>query len=189
MAINEQTIETIFHLLESAGYTKPAQWDTTEKLDQAILTYTMALRGLTDEEAIAAYDAFSQDPKARFWPKPGELIGYAPKRQLDDIDDSDSAWGSLLECVRSHGWIDPPNQPDGWRLDPDPIRCAAMMAGLSACGGWRGLCHSDASANTANRASFRAAYRAHKQRKSITTRQEDTARLLEFAPRLMLKDS
>ncbi len=188
MATSDTTIETIFHLMETAGLKPPANWSEPGRMESAILVFQMVFRDMTDEDAMAAAVNFLSADK-RFWPTPGELKAHAPQVSLSQVDDSDEKWGTLIQSVGRHGYMDPPGKEGGWQLDQDPATNAAMMAGLSACGGWSVLCRSDVSSNTANRASFRAAYRANKERKKLTTSREEVAELLEFSPRLMLKDS
>ncbi len=62
-------------------------------------------------------------------------------------------------------------------------RIRAAYVGLAAVGGWRGLGMSETDQETANRASFRAAYRSHRQRAQLTRTEAQVAGLLD-APRL-----
>ena len=188
MAINEDTVITIIHLMETAGLKPPGNWSEPGRMESAILIYQMVFREMTNADAMSAAVSFLSADK-RFWPTPGELKAHAPQVSLSQVDDSDEKWGTLIQSVGRHGYMDSPGKEGGWQLDEDPATNAAMMAGLSACGGWSVLCRSDVSSNTANRASFRAAYRANKERKKLTTSREEVAKLLEFSPRLMLKDS
>lgn len=68
----------------------------------------------------------------------------------------------------------------------DEARTAALFAGVMACGGWRSLGMAEEDAMVAHRASFRACYRGHRQRRQLSATEQQVAALLEghVTPRL-----
>lgn len=68
------------------------------------------------------------------------------------------------------------------QLPPDDAnRTAALLAGVSACGGWKLLGMADEKEMVSNRSSFRAAYRSHRDRRKLIQTEETIADL----PRLL----
>ncbi len=63
-------------------------------------------------------------------------------------------------------------------------RIRAAYVGLAAVGGWRGLGLSEVDQEAAHRASFRAAYRSHRQRTQLSRTEEQVAGLLGGGPNL-----
>lgn len=61
----------------------------------------------------------------------------------------------------------------------DGARDAALFAGVNACGGWRSLGRAEEDAIVAHRASFRAAYRGHRQRRQLTATERAVVALLD----------
>lgn len=64
----------------------------------------------------------------------------------------------------------------------DAARDAALIAGVNACGGWRSLGRAEEDAITAHRASFRAAYRGHRQRRQLNATEAAVVALLDGPP-------
>lgn len=64
----------------------------------------------------------------------------------------------------------------------DAARDAALIAGVNACGGWRSLGRAEEDAIVAHRASFRAAYRGHRQRRALTATEQAVVALLDGPP-------
>lgn len=80
-------------------------------------------------------------------------------------------WWGIVQDMAAENDNHPPlteHDPDTFDLDDDPARAAAMEGGIMACGGWKHLCRSSLKDESANRASFRSAYRTVKSRHAHT---------------------
>lgn len=169
-----------FTALELAGLRPPQKWLASEDdLNGAVAIWQQVLADMTGTELRRAIVAYLRSDKAAFWPMPGQLLHLAKPAE---IDDGDLAWGKLGCLIRRFGSYSPPatsNTEGTWVLDDDPQRRAAMEAGLEALGGWRQACGSmrENEDNAPMRASFRAAYRAHRQR-AMQTRESETVRAI-----------
>lgn len=67
----------------------------------------------------------------------------------------------------------------------DSARTEALLAGVRACGGWRALGSADDDQLIAHRASFRATYRGHRQRRALSQSEQQIAALFEGHLRLI----
>ena len=119
-----------------------------------------------------------------FWPTPGQLLAAVPERRAAAVDDSDAAWGEALRIVQgwgAHRLYD----PDTWEKarPADAAKAEALLAGVQAIGGWKELGRSTAEEHIAMRASFRSAYRAVGQRRSIQA-EADVARRIAGGDRV-----
>lgn len=142
------------------------------------------------------------------WPLPGALLAALPDpASVDDADEAWSealallSWRGRERCpgtvaeledlrcrlavaaqaAETRGDVDRARRARAHaaRLPrPDSARTEALLAGVRACDGWRGLGSCDESQIVAHRASFRAAYRAHRQRGRITEHEAAVEALL-----------
>lgn len=165
---SKQAITKALALLSQMGMRGgPASPDEAKAL---VAVWEALIPDVADEDLHAACVAYIRDPEVcQYWPQPGKLLERIPGRRAEAVDASDEAWGQLLRLVQAHGYYSPPG--DKWQID-DP----AMAAGLQACGGWRSLCHSQNL--TADRASFRSAYRGTVDRARELTRDGEAVAVL-----------
>lgn len=150
----------------------------------------------------------SPDSRFREWPTPGALLHAIPDaRQVDDADQAWSdarlmektfTWARCpaavaeLETLRE-GLCEAVARAQERRDGPrearmrgylaalprvDPQRNEALLLGIRAMGGWRTLALSEDHDLVAHRASFRATYRAHRQRAQITEGERQVEALL-----------
>jgi hypothetical protein len=158
----------------------------------------------------------SSEARFHRWPMPGALLHALPDRDLvDDADDAWGEALRILQwrgaarapstpadledlrgrlraayaLAREAGDQDRMQRVEHQgRMLPreDPHRSAALFAGVFACGGWRALGLAEDDAMVAHRASFRSAYRSHRQRRQLTATELQVAALLEdhVTPRL-----
>ena len=157
MPVDHQTISRAIGLLQGAGFRLP---DGT-KMKMVAETWAVVFRDISPVEFKTAVEAFIRSDKRGFWPVPGVLYSLVPRiageRQLQAVDDADVAWGEVLALIVEHGsYSEPPT------YDEDATRDAAKKMGVGACGGWRALCRTDEAQIGMHRASFRGAYRAHR---------------------------
>ena len=110
------------------------------------------------------------------WPSVMDTSGHDAFIEYLDINaapeaDIEAWWDRITTMGESHDGYPPMEvgAPDRFDLDDDPERAASMEGGIMACGGWKNLCGSALSDEVANRASFRAAYRASKGRRRHRT--------------------
>lgn len=143
------------------------------------------------------------------WPLPGALLAALPQRdEVDDADDAwAEALGLIrllgvercpttvaeLEDRRARlraGYREAAAKGDAGRMDryhrlgaalprQDDHRTEALLKGIAACGGWRALGRAEDDAVAAHRASFRAAYRGHRQRRRLSETEQRVAALLD----------
>lgn len=204
---------SVWMVLESAGLARP--WLSEEETDRAASVWAAVLADIPDERLAELAVAWLRSPEGRFgrWPVPGALLGALP--DAGQIDDADEAWAEALGLLAWRGRDRCPSSaaeledlrgrivaalakeanPDrrhrltkalGKLPRADGQRTEALLAGVAACGGWRALgsCE-DESALMAHRASFRAVYRAHRQRKTLTESEAKAAALLDGHLRLL----
>ena len=142
------------------------------------------------------------------WPLPGALLAALPDpASVDDADEAWSealallSWRGRERCpstvveledlrcrlavaaqaAETRGDVDRARRARAHaaRLPRvDSARTEALLAGVRACDGWRGLGSCDESQIVAHRASFRAAYRARRQRGRITEHEAAVEALL-----------
>lgn len=84
MPLSEREIKTLFVMLNTAGILPPESWQDMNNRKVAMETW-MDLLDLTFEEAKAATSAYIRAGE-RFWPTPGAILGYGPRRELPDTD-------------------------------------------------------------------------------------------------------
>lgn len=143
------------------------------------------------------------------WPLPGALLAAIPDDDgVDDADDAwAEALGLIrmlgvercpdtvedLEDLRTRlraGYREASAKGDEGRMQrykrlgralpsEDEQRTHALLAGVRACGGWRGLGRATDDRMVAHRASFRASYRGHQQRRRLTATERQVAALLD----------
>ena len=94
-------------------------------------------------------------------------------------------WDRLQVLAETHGADDPPLGPSEFAIDADPARGAAKLAGLQALGGWRRACIAPLDAEVANRASFRAAYRAVRRHRARESSSDSVRRLVAHTMRAL----
>lgn len=158
----------------------------------------------------------SEEGKYGRWPVPGALLHALPDPgEVDDADDAwAEALGliRMLGCERCPstvaeledrrqrlraGYREARERGDTDRADrylrlgsalprEDEHRNTALLLAVRACGGWVGLGRSDDEAMVAHRASFRASYRGHKQRRQLTATEAQVVALLDGPPRRRL---
>lgn len=151
----------------------------------------------------------SSEAKYGRWPLPGALLAALPDQaQVDDADDAwGEALGLIrllgidrcpatvaeLEDRRARlraGYREAQAQGDAGRMDryrrlgaalprQDDHRIEALLRGVAACGGWRQLGRAEDDAIPAHRASFRAAYRGHRNRRQLSETEQRVAALLD----------
>lgn len=149
----------------------------------------------------------SPESRFRLWPTPGGLLAALPgPDSIDDADEAwadvlsllswrgrDRCPASVDELETLRGQVVAALAKASGDADrhhrltkalerlprADRARSEALLAGVAACGGWRALgsCE-DESALMAHRASFRAVYRAHRQRAQIADSEAQVAGLL-----------
>lgn len=148
---SSEAILTAFSVLEAAGLPKPKAMEG-DGIASVLRAWCLLTADTPDEDLVSGAVVYARSDGAKFWPSVGQVLAAIPGRR-NDADDSDIAWGRLLEHVRRYGWPNPPGST--WELDSP-----AMAEGLRAVGGWRALCALEEEASkAAARASFRSAYR------------------------------
>lgn len=176
--LTQDDIHQAFAVLAASGLRAPDAWDSPEALERAMQAWAQVLADLRPLELQTAIVSYLRSPDCRFWPMPGQLLAQV---RPTDADDADSAWGDLCAGHRRWGFYRPPALAESageWALDPDDARAAAMACGLAALGGWTQFALRSDDDNTAMRASFRAAYRAHRQRRQHEAQAQMSAAIL-----------
>lgn len=153
---------TAIAVLVEGGCSPPKSLSTEVGTATLVDTWQAMTGDVFDEDLVAAAVAYCRRPGGdSFWPRLGMVLGMLPGRNVED--DADLAWGELLGFVRRHGSYNPPGE-GRWLLDRDPARAEAIGRGIAAVGGWKAVCALEVDGVAAARASFRAAYRATRQR-------------------------
>lgn len=154
----------------------------------------------------------SPDARFGRWPLPGALLAALPQREdVDDADDAwAEAMGLIrllgvsrcpstvaaLEDLRARlraGYREANAKGDTARMDryhrlgaalprEDAHRTDALLKGVAACGGWGALGRAEDDAIAAHRASFRGAYRGHRQRRRLSETEQRVVALLDGPP-------
>jgi hypothetical protein len=181
--LKQTDVMAIFVMLESGGLRPPEVWQKPENRRIAVEVWQGALGDIGPQQLRVAAVAYLRTPSP-FWPTPGQLLALIPGRPEANLDDSDEAWGIVMEGISKHGWSSPPTpmgNPIGdgkWRYCEEEARCKAIEAGVQAAGGWRALCLGQEDQMAPARASFRAAYRTVMQRRAIEAEYQAIAGLL-----------
>ena len=176
-----------FLLLEACGYrTPPALGDD---LERGAAVWAAMLEDMTPAELQASLKLYMTDATA-FWPTPGQLLQRLPRRRLDELDDSDSAWGQVNRMVcsspGSREMERMEREGEAWVDDPD--RDALLKAAVQACGGARAIGHSQ-EGNTYMQHRFVSSWRTLKTRRRIDSDAESVSRLTSSGGLLRLAES
>ena len=165
-------IEQVFTLLADAGYPAP----TAVQLPGRVRAWSLITEHVSDAELMTAAAAWLRQDKYRQWPVPGSLLSMVEELTESAGMNGDQAWAYCLNLISRHGtrWSKPcltreqaAATEGGFVIHADPDIGAALMAGLGAVGGWRGLGMIQ-EGDAAARASFRSVWNAG--RKSATHR-------------------
>ena len=206
---SQSAIIGVWGLLEGAGLVRP--WLTTEASETALVAWGLVLADVPDERLTALAVAWLRGPEARYgrWPLPGALLHAIP--QPSPLDDADGAWADALGMLRTLGVERCPATVEELEDRRARLRAGvaeaeargdaraadrrrrllallprsapeALLAGVAACGGWRGLGRAEDEALIAHRASFRAAWRAVVQRGAASETEAAVAGLLDTRP-------
>lgn len=163
--LSKQAVRTMFATLLMAGCRPPETWATMDREAAVTLWHTL-LSDLTDDVLTQAVISYMRSPEAKWWPTAGALLALTPKKQLEQLDDSDEAWAATIRMIRRYGRA---RKPEAFH--DDESKHARIKAGVGACGGWVALCNAQESTLTAHRAAFRSAYRSCKGRTAINKEQ------------------
>lgn len=198
-----------WQVIEAAGiprpWSTPEEADRSVQVWAAVLADVPAER----LQACTVAWLRSPEARFRTWPMPGALLhALGTPEQVDDADDAwaevlglirlrgaDRCPASVaeIEDLRQRlraGYREAREKGDAARMEryhrhgaalprEDEHRTAALLAGVAACGGWRALGRADEGTIAAHRASFRACYRGHRQRKQLTATEQQVVALLD----------
>lgn len=177
-------IKNVFGILSQVPCRPPPSFDPATAAE----VWFMSLQDIADDDLIAAALAFARSSESDWWPALGKLLTFLPQRAQLVVtpEDANVEWGYLLEQLRKRGGrYNPPfvgsgpKPVGGWYLADDPIRRAALEAGLLAIGGWDALCNTTDEQIPAARAAFRKAYEATVARANRDREEGNIVALLE----------
>jgi hypothetical protein len=212
-------VTACWQVIEAAGIPRPwTTAEETDRAGQVWAAVLADVPGLRLQAMTLAW-LRSAESRFRQWPTPGALLHALPDPgQVDDADDAWAEVLRLVQnpgadkCPPTAAELDAYRERvresyrravaagDTGKADralrlgqslprEDAARTAALYAGLAACGGWRGIGHADEDDLVAHRASFRAAYRGHRQRRQLTATEEAVVALLDSPNRPRLTRS
>ncbi len=173
MATREAIIG-VFRTLQMLGYQHPHT--TSDTLNACLDIWEEDCRYVDDAPFVAAAAVWRRQDVYRQWPMPGSILSMVEELTESAGMNGDQAWAYCLNLISRHGtrWSKPcltreqaAATEGGFVIHDDPDIGAALMAGLGAVGGWRGLGMIQ-EGDAAARASFRSVWNAG--RKSATHR-------------------
>ena len=171
---SRDAILNVFRLLRANHYPNPCK--TREVLEETVAVWALMSDHVSDEVMQAAALSWMRQDKYGKWPVAGAILGHVEDLHESEGMNGDQAWAYCLNLISRHGtrWSKPcltreqaAATEGGFVIHADPDIGAALLAGLGAVGGWRGLGMIQ-EGDAAARASFRSVWNAG--RKSATHR-------------------
>lgn len=211
-------VAACWQVIEAAGIPRPWSTADDAELSLKVWAAVLADVPARRLQACTIAWLRSGEARYGRWPVPGALLDALPDPgQVDDADDAWAEVLGLIRLLGSSrcpstlaemedrrqrlraGYREARERGDLDRADryrrqgealprEDEHRTTALLMAVRACGGWRGIGQSDEEQMTAHRASFRASYRGHKQRRQLTATEQQVAALLDGPPQRRLTD-